>query len=349
MCIFNRFENSSTYKVSYYNFLRQIDNINTSIYIINNQPTYMTLQQLKYIVALDHKRHYVKAAEECFVTQPTLTIQVKKLEDEIGSTIFNREKTPLEPTPIGIILIAKAKSILREVNEFNEYAYGDKTNISGEYTLGIIPTIAPYLLPLFLEEFLTTHPNIKLTIKEMQTEHIVKALHNGTLDISIISTPLEDPGLKEVHLYQEPFLLYCKDPKQFSQSEKVNQDDLTPEKLLLLEEGHCFRNQVLNICKHKKEHSNHHFSFKSGSIQTIKRLVKAGLGYSLVPQLSVNQPSEDKFIKSFLNPMPTREISIVINKNFTKEKLIDDLHLTIKKSIPDNLKEINNYRKVAWR
>ncbi|TPN81730.1 LysR substrate-binding domain-containing protein [Aquimarina algicola] len=309
----------------------------------------MTIQQLKYIVALDHKRHYVKAAEECFVAQPTLTIQVKKLEEELGTTIFNRDKTPLEPTPIGEILIAKARSILRETNEFKEFAYNEKTQLSGEYTLGIIPTIAPYLLPLFLDTFLKANPEINLVIKEMQTEHIIEALHNGTLDISILSTPLSNPALREIHLYQEPFLVYCKNPKQFSTSNTVHQDDLTPEDLLLLEEGHCFRNQVLNICKKSEAKKNKHFVFESGSIQTIKNLVKAGLGYSLVPQLSVLEPSERTFIKPFQNPKPTREISLVVNKSFTKEKLIETLLANIKRNLPDEVSKLDNYIKVRWK
>ncbi|WP_062053157.1 LysR substrate-binding domain-containing protein [Aquimarina longa] len=309
----------------------------------------MTLQQLKYIIALDHKRHYIKAAEECFVTQPTLTIQVKKLEEEIGTTIFDRNTIPLTPTPIGKILIAKAKSLLREADEFKEIAYSNTSSLSGKYTLGIIPTIAPYLLPLFLESFLKNNPNTKLIIKEMQTDFIIDALHNGTLDIGIVSTPLEDKMIREINLYQEPFLVYCKDQKAFSSSEIVKQDDLTPDDLLILEEGHCFRNQTLNICQDKEKHRNKAFLFESGSIQTVKNMVKAGLGYTLVPQLSITEDFEKKYIKSFATPKPTREVSIVVNKNFTKEKLIENLLLEIKNNIPKQVKEIDNYIKIRWK
>lgn len=309
----------------------------------------MTLQQLKYIVALDHKRHYTKAAEECFVTQPTLTIQVKKLEEEIGTIIFDRNTTPLTPTPIGEILIAKAKSTLREADEFRELAYNNTSSFSGQYTLGIIPTIAPYLLPLFLESFLKNNPQTKLVIKEMQTDFIIDALHNGTLDIGIVSTPLEDKMIREINLYQEPFLVYCKDNETFGESEIVKQDDLTPDDLLILEEGHCFRNQVLNICQDSDKNKNKAFLFESGSIQTIKNLVKAGLGYTLVPQLSVVEDLEKKHTKYFENPKPTREVSIVVNKNFTKEKLIENLLFEIKKNIPEQVKEMDNYIKVRWK
>ncbi|CAL2087316.1 Hydrogen peroxide-inducible genes activator [Tenacibaculum sp. 190524A02b] len=309
----------------------------------------MTIQQLKYIVALNNKRHYVKAAEACFVTQPTLTLQVKKLEEEIGTTIFNRNKSPLTPTPVGEVLIAKAKLILREVGEFNKFAYGDKTDLTGEFTLGIIPTIAPYLLPLFLEDFVREHPDLKLTIKEMQTNQIIEALNNGTLDLSILSTPLEDSRLREINLYQEPFFLYCKNAELFEEAEKVDEKDLTPENLLLLEEGHCFRNQVLNICKEKNTDINHDFIFESGSIQTIKNLVQAGLGYSLVPQLSIQNTEERQFIKQFKDPIPTREVSIVVNKNFTKEKLLENLLMIIKQNLPKDLKKIDNYMRVRWK
>ncbi len=309
----------------------------------------MTIQQLRYIVALDQKRHYIKAAEACFVSQPTLTIQVKKLEEEIGSMIFNRHKHPLVPTPIGSILIAKAKSILREVDEFKALAYDDKASLSGTYTLGIIPTVAPYLLPLFLDDFIQKHPTIQLRIKEMQSEQIIEALYKGTIDISILSTPIEEAGLREINLYQEAFLVYCNDPEQFSTNKHIHQKDLTPENLLLLEEGHCFRNQVLNICKQQKEDNKHAFVFESGSIQTIKNLVKSGLGYSLVPQLSVIDPSEDRYTKPFAAPTPTREISIVVNKNFTKEKLIEQLLASIKHTLPDTVTSLHNYVKVRWR
>ena len=183
----------------------------------------------------------------------------------------------------------------------------------------------------------------------MQTEQIIEALHNETLDMSILSTPLESPTLREIHLYQEPFLLYSKDQSQFNSLEKVSQDDLTPENLLLLEEGHCFRNQVLNICKINKDSKNKGLIFESGSIQTIKSLVKAGLGYSLVPLLSVQGFEDKKYSTAFKNPTPTREISIVINKNFTKEKLVEGLLVSIKKNIPNNLKELDNYLKVRWK
>ncbi|TCI91376.1 hydrogen peroxide-inducible genes activator [Tenacibaculum sp. M341] len=308
----------------------------------------MTIQQLKYIIALNEKRHYVKAAEACFVTQPTLTVQVKKLEEEIGTTIFNRDKSPLCPTPIGEVLIARAKLILQEVNEFNKFAYEDRINLTGEYTLGIIPTIAPYLLPLFLEEFVKNHPELKLIIKEMNTNQIIEALSNGTLDLSILSTPIEDSRLREINLYQEPFFLYCKNSKLFKDVNGIDGKDLSPEKLLLLEEGHCFRNQVLNICEKKTEGRNN-FTFESGSIQTIKNLVQAGLGYSLVPQLSIEYPYDEKFIKKFKPPIPTREVSIVVNKNFTREKLIENLLMTIKKNIPENLHKIDNYVRVRWK
>ncbi len=309
----------------------------------------MTIQQLKYIIALNDKRHYVKAAEACFVTQPTLTLQVKKLEDEIGTIIFNRDKSPLSPTPIGEELIAKAKLILQEVNEFNKFAYEDRIDLSGECTLGIIPTIAPYLLPLFLEDFVKNHPDLKLIIKEMDTYQIIEALNNGSIDMSILSTPLGDSRLREINLYQEPFFLYCKNAQRFTNPDGIEQKDLTPENLLLLEKGHCFRDQVLNLCKKSKTEENNNFIFESGSIQTIKNLVEAGLGYSLIPQLSIQHSSKKSFIKKFKPPVPTREISIVVNKNFAKEKLLENLLMIIKRNIPKDIKKIDNYMRIRWK
>jgi len=202
---------------------------------------------------------------------------------------------------------------------------------------------------LFLDQFLNKNPKVKLVIKEMQTASIIDSLHNGTLDIGIVSTPLEDKMIREINLYQEPFLVYCKDKKAFSSSEMIKQNDLSPDDLLILEEGHCFRNQVLNICKNNKKYQNKAFYFESGSIQTIKNLVKANLGYSLVPQLSVLDDLEKDHLKEFETPKPTREVSIVVNKSFTKEKLIENLLTEIKRNIPKEVQEINNYMKVRWK
>ena len=152
----------------------------------------MTIQQLEYVVALDTHRHFVQAADHCFVTQPTLTMQVQKLEQEIGITLFDRSKKPLEPTKAGAPIIAKIRSILLEINQLKSFVYNEKESLEGTYRLGIIPTVSPYLLPLFLQDFTTKYPEVNLQIREIQTAQIIDALKQGTLDIGILATPLMD-------------------------------------------------------------------------------------------------------------------------------------------------------------
>lgn len=311
----------------------------------------MTLQQLEYIIALDNYRNYVKAAESCFVTQPTLSMMVKKLEDEIGVVIFDRNKKPLEPTPTGNEIINKARQILREVNYLKAYVQNETEDIEGEYTIGIIPTIAPYLLPLFIEGFTKAHPKTYLKIIEMQTEQISENLNKGLIDIGIAATPLEVSYLREIPLYNEPFLLYDKPVTTNSDAPRL----LTPAQLdagdiILMDEGHCFRDQALALCGSKKGRKNRlHFEYKSGSIEAIKNLVDKGLGKTLVPELSVMRPADQQHITRFKAPEPAREISLIVHKSFTKEALIEALHKSILKTIPERLTNRHRFKRIQWR
>lgn len=309
----------------------------------------MTIQQLEYVLALDTHRHFVKAAEHCYVTQPTLTMQVQKLEEEIGITLFDRTKKPLEPTNAGAPIIARIKSILLEINQLKSFVFNEKESLAGTYRLGIIPTVSPYLLPLFLQHFTTNHPEINLQIREMQTAHIIEALKNGTLDIGILATPLLDQNIREIPVFNEPFLVYLNPSNLLQQEEKLEASQLPNESLLLLEEGHCFRTQALNICGNKAEVQNRNFSLQSGSIEGLKNLVKRDMGYTLVPYLSVCDEIDVPSLKRFTEPEPSREISIVTHKGFAKELLLEKLSESIKLNLPSELNQIGKSKRINWR
>jgi LysR family hydrogen peroxide-inducible transcriptional activator len=326
-------------------FINQIDNN----YICIVKIYIMTIQQLEYIVALDTYRHFVQAADHCFVTQPTLTMQVQKLEQEIGIALFDRAKKPLEPTVAGAPIIARIKSILLEINQLKSYVFNEKERLEGTYRIGIIPTVSPYLLPLFLQDFTTNYPEVNLQIREMQTVHIIEALKNGSLDIGILVTPLLDQHLRELPIYQEPFLVYLNPTNPLLSEKTLEVSQLPGETLMLLEEGHCFREQALRICGAKSELTHRNFTLQSGSIEGLKNLVKKEVGYTLVPYLSVVDEVDAQYIKRFISPEPSREISIVTHKGFAKELLLEKLAECIQQNLPTALHQLGKSRRISWR
>jgi len=307
----------------------------------------MTLQQLEYIVALDTHRHFVKAAEHCFVTQPTLTLQIQKLESELNTTIFDRTKQPIVPTEMGTTIIAKAREILRESHQLKDIVNEEKDSLSGTFRLGVIPTIAPYLVPRFLNHFVKNNPKTKLIIREVESTQLIADLKNDILDIGIMASPIEEANLKESPLYEEPFLLYASELHPLFLKHQIKADDLSEKGLWLLTEGHCLRNQVLNICNEKNAKSNH-FTYESGSIETLKNLVKHNMGYTLVPELSVLNETDDR-IKRFNNPEPAREVSMVVHNSFNKELILEHLKESIQSNIPSSFTMTKNTQRIKWR
>ena len=299
----------------------------------------MTLQQLEYIIALDEFRHYVTAAERCFVSQPNLTMQVKKLEEEIGVRIFDRNKKPLQPTEIGKEVILRARQILRESKQLKEFVNHEKESMEGEFTIGIIPTLAPYLLPQFLPVFMRDNPKVHLKIQELQTNQIISQLVNGIIDIGLLVTPLNEPTIREIPIFYEPFLLYLPENHRLFKEKLMLAEDLDPSDVLVLDEGHCFREQALSICKGAKHGSSIGFDYQSGSIEALKSLVNNGVGYTLVPELSVINELDSKHIKRFSNPEPVREVSLAVHSSYIKESVIKRLKESIQQVIPERLLE----------
>jgi LysR family transcriptional regulator, hydrogen peroxide-inducible genes activator len=305
----------------------------------------MNLQQLEYIVALDIHRNHVKAAQHCHVTQPTLSMMVKKLEEELGVKIFDKS-LPLKPTPSGEIVIGKARQILQEVKNLKEFIKDEKESIEGQFRLGVIPTLAPYLLPRFLNSFLEKHPETSFTVTELQTEEIIRQLKTDRLDVAILVTPLEDKDIREVPVFYEPILLYTSPNLKYASQERVDMKSLSQDNLLLLEEGHCFRSQVLNLCTARGKKSNHQLNYQSGSFETLKAMVDNNYGYTLIPELAVH--SKNKHVKHFMSPEPVREVSLVCHQGFVKEMLLVKLREAILKAIPPHFKKNEKYMRVKW-
>jgi len=291
----------------------------------------MTITQLKYVLAVAEYQNFTTASENCFVTQPTLSMQIQKLEDELDILIFNRKKKPIELTPIGEKIIEQAKVIIDESNRINDIVEQQKGYIGGEFKLGIIPTVTPTLLPLFLNNFIKKYPKVNLLVEELNTKDILKKLKDGHLDAAIASTPLENENIKERVLYYEPFVGFMGENHRLYSKNKITVDDLNIDDILLLEDGHCFKDSVINICRNLKNTTDESFKLESGSFNTLLKLSKEGMGMTLLPYLhTLDLKEEDKkHLKEFENPTPAREVALVYHKSQLKIQLIEALKDTI--------------------
>lgn len=310
----------------------------------------MTLIQLEYVVSLDTHRNFVLAAENCFVTQPTLSMQIQKLEEELGVKIFDRSKQPVLPTEIGERIIEQAKITLEEAKKIKELVSDSKNEVSGELRLGIIPTLAPYLLPLFLNNFLKKYPLIKVKINELTTEDLTERLRKNQIDVGILVTPINNPKFKEYPLFYEEFMVYGSLNNQISHKKYVLPEDIDLKSLWLLEEGHCFRSQIINICELRKANTEKmNCDYEAGSIETLKKLVDTNEGLTILPELAVNDlpDNQRKRIRQFREPIPVREVSLITHRDYLKRKLIQLLYDEILAAIPEKMKNLNNRNKVG--
>lgn len=299
----------------------------------------MTLVQLEYIVAVDTYRNFVIAAEKCFVTQPTLSMQVQKLEDIIGVKIFDRSKQPVTPTEIGVQIVRQARIILAESARIGEIIGDYKNELSGELRIGVIPTIAPYLLPEIIVRFAKKYPKIQLLIWEHTTDQIVQNLKQGLLDCGILSTPVEDKSLSEIPVFYEGFVSYLSKSSPLIKKKTINTEEIDLDQLWLLNEGHCMRNQVMNICQRKKLIQSRNFEYNTGSIETLKRMVDLDNGITILPELSLVDLNEEQLerVRHFKSPEPVREISIVTHRNIIKRSIISTLEKEIREIIPEHM------------
>lgn len=299
----------------------------------------MTLTQLMYIVAVDKHKNFGVAASNCSVTQPTLSMQIQKLEDEIGIILFDRSEQPIKTTKAGIILIHQAKVILRESNKFNELVAEDQDETKGEIRIGVIPTLAPYLLPLFLKSFMSANPNLKVIVEELQTSQILKKIDDSDLDIGLLVTPVDHDGLNTIPLFYEPFLAYVSEKSPLAKLKKIEQKELNSNDLWLLTDGHCFREQSLLLCQNRKKVSdlNKNLLFESSSLETLKKMVDQESGFTLLPLLATTDIKSSNRLKEFSGASPSREVSLVHNQFFRKDKIKSSLVLSIQKSLPSEI------------
>lgn len=296
----------------------------------------MNLQQLEYVVAVDKHRHFGKAASSKYVTQPTLSAMIQKLEDELGIQLFDRKKYPVEPTTEGAQIIEYAKSVLHEADRLLAYSKEVKGEIAGDLRLGIIPTLAPYLLPLFLKPFAEQYPLLHIFIKEMVTEDIIAHLKSGDLDMGLLVTPLEDRGLKEYPLFYEEFYAYASKSEKLGNKKYILPKDINIEHLWLLEEGHCFRSQIFNLCELKRDQvTSNNLHYEAGSIETLINLVDKHEGITIIPHFATLNLNEEqkKNIRAFAE-RPVREISLVVNHTYPRKKLLERVQEAIRQTLP---------------
>lgn len=301
----------------------------------------MTITQLEYIVAVDTYRSFVMAAEKCFVTQPTLSMQVQKLEDTLGVKLFDRSKQPVTPTEIGIEIIEQARVMLAESEKIREIITDRQKELSGELKIGIIPTVSPYILPKIITGFVQKYPQVKLIVWEQTTEQIVQQLKLGTLDCGIMSTPLRENLLTEIPVFYENFVAYVSKHSKLSKKKSISPDDIDMEEIWVLNEGHCMREQVLNICQRRRATKGFlHFEYNTGSVETLKRMVEQNNGATILPELALAELTDKQLdrVRYFKSPEPAREVSIVIQKNFLKRRMIEALKNEILEFVPKRMK-----------
>jgi LysR family hydrogen peroxide-inducible transcriptional activator len=301
----------------------------------------MTITQLEYIVAVDTYRSFVSAADKCFVTQPTLSMQVQKLEDTLGVKIFDRSKQPVTPTEIGIEIITQARIMLSESEKIKEIISDRQRELSGELRVGIIPTVSPYILPKIIHGFIEKYPQVKLVVWEQTTEEIVQQLKLGMIDCGIMSTPLHESSLTEIPVFYENFVAYVSKNSKLSKKKSILPEDIDMEEIWVLNEGHCMREQVLNICQRRKATKGFmHFEYNTGSVETLKRMVDQNNGATILPELALADLNEKQLdrVRYFRSPEPAREVSIVIQRNFLKRRMIEALKNEILEFVPKRMK-----------
>ncbi len=287
----------------------------------------MTITQLQYVLAVAEYKNFTLAAEKSHVTQPTLSMQVQKLEDELDILIFDRGKKPIAITEVGKKIVSQAKNIVNEAERIRDIVDQEKGFIGGDFTLGIIPTVMPTLLPMFLKAFINKYPKVNLIIKEQSTENMIRNIQDGHLDAAIAATPLEIEFIKERPLYYEPFVGYVPKSHRLGNAKKLSPEDLDISDVLLLQDGHCFRDGVINLCKAPKNFGEEHFKLQSGSFETLVNLANEGLGMTLLPFLNTLELDREKQanLRYFNDPSPAREVSLIYHKSELKIQITEAL------------------------
>lgn len=312
----------------------------------------ITLTQLEYIVAIDEYRHFATAAEKCFVTQPTLSMQIKKLEDELGVIIFDRSRQPVVPTDLGAKLIEQARMTLSATQRIKEIIQEEQQEVEGTLKIGIILTLAPYLLPVFIGPYIRKYPAVKVEVEELVSEEIIRRLKRDMLDVGLFVTPYHDEKIVERPVFYEEMLVYAHPDSELLKKKEVGHEDIVTSDIWMLGNGHCFRNQVVNLCEMSaSQHKNLPFEFESNSLETLMRIVDVEGGFTLIPELALQymSPEKKKQVRSIANTKPLREVSVIYSRHFTKQRLITLLCDEIKSVVPAHMLKRDRGMIVEWK
>ena len=303
----------------------------------------MTLQQLEYIVAVYRTRHFVKAAEACGVTQPTLSAMIQKLEAELDVKLFERSSQQVMPTAIGKVVVEQAWKVLNRARKLKDIVAEEKKSLTGTFRLGILPTIAPYLLPRFFPRLMRENSSLEIRVVEMKTADIRRAIDRGEIDAAVMvdTGDLDDYVLTT--LFYEQFLAYVSPSDQLSAKKSIKTSDLSNELLWLLDEGHCFRDQLVKYCQLKAAKTSQS-AYSLGSIETFMRIVENGQGVTFIPELATIQltPTQKELVRPFAIPIPTREVVMATSKAFVRQSLLDMIVGQIRNSVPEKMLKLNN-------
>ena len=310
----------------------------------------MTIIQLEYAVALATYKSFVSAAEKSFVTQPTLSLQIQKLEEELGVKIFDRSKHPIEVTAMGKVIIEQVRKAIEEFERIHELIQQHQNTLSGVFRLAVIPTVAPNILPALLENYSKSFPDIRMEVSEMETNRIIKALRNNEIDAGLLSTPLEEKDIKEYPLFYEPFVAYFRSDDKVLKKRLVTPEDIDLEHIWLLNEGHCMRNQILDLCSDQVQRlqTKRPYRYESSNVETLRRMVDKNGGLTVLPELATSDFDEDRIenVRYFEDPEPVREIALVTNDHFVHFNILQSLMDEILKLVPEKMRVQKKNRKV---
>ena len=315
----------------------------------------MTLTELRYVVAVARERHFGRAADACFVSQPTLSVAIKKLEDELGTQIFERRTNDVTMTPAGERIVGQAQRTLDEAGRIKEIARQGKDPLSGPLRLGVIYTIGPYLLPTLVRQLLKDAPQMPLLLTENFTVKLVDLLKNGEVDVAIMALPLPEAGLVLQPVYDEPFVIAVPRLHPWSKRKAIPSEDLKKETMLLLGTGHCFRDQVLEVCPELSRFSSSaegiQKTFEGSSLETIRHMVGSGLGVTVLPMTSIpDKPPRDSLLAyiPFKPPAPDRRVVLAWRKSFTRAPAIEALRQAVLKCPLNGVTYLPDARTETW-
>lgn len=311
----------------------------------------MTLQQLKYVHAVATERHFGNAAAMCRVSQPTLSMQLKKLEAEMGSPLFDRSQQPIALTEVGQQVHLTAVRVLEELGGLSDWMQGATERVDGRVRLALLPTLAPSLLPRVMPLLLADFPDLEVEVRERTTGDMLQDLERGSVDVGVLVTPLPDDTLRTLPVFMEPLFAYVHEqhPAAAIPSGEVTGEDLPIENMLLLEEGHCFRSQALQLCGSSERGTDLGYRCESGSLETLKRLVRETGGSTLIPGLEALGLESDPHVRAFAHPQPAREVSLVVRPNYHREALLHGLKTAVMNAVPKAYRAFPNYRRLPWK